>query len=69
VKTPTSSAVNTNCIAAYMTMHITPSASGLYMENVSLIECAKPYQPCITDKDRSGFGLQTTTLMIAETLN
>jgi glucan 1,3-beta-glucosidase len=34
VKTPTSTAVNTNCIAAYMTMHITPTASGLYMENV-----------------------------------
>jgi glucan 1,3-beta-glucosidase len=34
VKTPSSTAVNTNCIAAYMTMHITPSASGLYMENV-----------------------------------
>lgn len=34
VKTPASSAINTNCIAAYMTMHITPSASGLYMENV-----------------------------------
>jgi len=34
VKTPTSAATNTNCIAAYMTMHITPSASGLYMENV-----------------------------------
>jgi len=36
VKTPTSTTVNTNCIAAYMTMHITPSASGLYMENVWL---------------------------------
>jgi glucan 1,3-beta-glucosidase len=69
VKTPTSTAVNTNCIAAYMTMHITPSASGLYMENVSLIEGTKTYQACITDKNRSGFGLQTTTLMIAETLN
>ena len=69
VKTPTSTAINTNCIAAYMTMHITPSASGLYMENVSLIECTKPYRACITDKNRSGFGLQTMTLMIAETLN
>jgi glucan 1,3-beta-glucosidase len=35
-KTPTSTAVNTNCIAAYMTMHITPSASSLYLENVWL---------------------------------
>lgn len=25
--------VNTNCIAAYLTMHVTKSASGLYMEN------------------------------------
>lgn len=32
-KNPSSTAVNTNCIAAYMSMHITPSASGLYMEN------------------------------------
>jgi glucan 1,3-beta-glucosidase len=39
VKTPTSTAVNTNCIAAYMTMHVTPSASGLYMENVGHILC------------------------------
>jgi glucan 1,3-beta-glucosidase len=30
-----STTVNTNCIAGYMTMHVTPSASGLYMENVS----------------------------------
>jgi glucan 1,3-beta-glucosidase len=34
--TPSSSAVNTACIGAYMSMHITPSASGLYMENVWL---------------------------------
>jgi glucan 1,3-beta-glucosidase len=27
--------VNTNCIAAYMSMHVTSSATGLYMENVS----------------------------------
>jgi glucan 1,3-beta-glucosidase len=33
LKTPSTTAVNTNCIAAYMSMHITPSASGLYMEN------------------------------------
>ncbi|RFU33902.1 hypothetical protein B7463_g2402, partial [Scytalidium lignicola] len=33
VKTPTSTAINNNCIAAYMSMHVTPSASGLYMEN------------------------------------
>lgn len=31
-----SPAVNTGCIAAYMSMHVTASASGLYMENVSL---------------------------------
>lgn len=36
VKTPTSTAVNTACIGAYMTMHVTGSASGLYMENVWL---------------------------------
>jgi glucan 1,3-beta-glucosidase len=30
-----STTINTNCVAAYMTMHVTPSASGLYMENVS----------------------------------
>ncbi|TAQ83887.1 hypothetical protein B7494_g7784 [Chlorociboria aeruginascens] len=29
----TSTSVNTNCIAAFLTMHITPSASGLYLEN------------------------------------
>jgi glucan 1,3-beta-glucosidase len=29
----TSSNVNTNCIAAFMSLHITSSASGLYMEN------------------------------------
>ena len=34
--TPGSTAVNTACIGAYMSMHITPSASGLYMENVWL---------------------------------
>ncbi len=36
VKTPSSTTINAACIAAYMTMHITPSASGLYMENVWL---------------------------------
>jgi glucan 1,3-beta-glucosidase len=35
-KTPSSESVNTACIVAYMTMHITPSASGLYMENTWL---------------------------------
>lgn len=34
--TPGSTAVNRACIGAYMTMHVTPSASGLYMENVWL---------------------------------
>ena len=33
---PTSAAVSPNCMGAYMSMHITPSASGLYMENVWL---------------------------------
>jgi len=28
--------VNTNCIAAYLTMHVTRSATGLYLENVWL---------------------------------
>ncbi|KAJ9151295.1 Glucan 1,3-beta-glucosidase [Pleurostoma richardsiae] len=32
-KTPSSSTVNSNCIAAYMSMHVTKSASNLYMEN------------------------------------
>lgn len=27
--------VNTNCIATYMSMHVTSSAIGLYMENLS----------------------------------
>ncbi|OBT38942.1 hypothetical protein VE00_10491 [Pseudogymnoascus sp. WSF 3629] len=31
--TPGSTNINTNCIAAFMSMHITASASGLYMEN------------------------------------
>lgn len=33
---PGSSAVNTACIGAFMSMHVTASASGLYMENVWL---------------------------------
>ncbi|KFZ03364.1 hypothetical protein V502_11010 [Pseudogymnoascus sp. VKM F-4520 (FW-2644)] len=32
--TPGSTNINTNCIACYMAMHVTPSGSGLYMENV-----------------------------------
>jgi len=32
-KNPTSTSINTACIGAFMTMHITSSASGLYMEN------------------------------------
>lgn len=32
-KNPGSTAINTACIAAYMSMHVTPSAAGLYMEN------------------------------------
>ena len=34
--TPNSATVNNNCIAAYMSMHVAPSASALYMENVWL---------------------------------
>lgn len=34
--TPGNGVVNRACIGAYMSMHITPSASGLYMENVWL---------------------------------
>lgn len=30
---PTSTAIKTNCISAFMLMHVTSSASGLYMEN------------------------------------
>ncbi|KAI9644962.1 hypothetical protein NHQ30_006997 [Ciborinia camelliae] len=33
-KNPASTTVNTNCIGAYMGMHVTAGASGLYMENV-----------------------------------
>ncbi|KAJ8058340.1 hypothetical protein OCU04_012532 [Sclerotinia nivalis] len=33
-KNPASTTVNSNCIGAYMGMHITAGASGLYMENV-----------------------------------
>lgn len=32
-KAPTSTAVNNACIGAYMSMHVTSGASGLYMEN------------------------------------
>ena len=32
-KSPGNGDVNAKCIAAYMSMHITPSASGLYLEN------------------------------------
>ncbi len=35
-KAPGNSAVNSNCIGAYMSMHITKGASNLYMENVWL---------------------------------
>ncbi len=35
-KTPGNSNVNKNCIAAFMAMHVTKGASGLYMENVWL---------------------------------
>lgn len=35
-KTPGNPAVNGACIAAYILMHVTPSASNLYMENVWL---------------------------------
>ncbi len=53
-----STAINTNCIAAYMTMHVTPSASGLYMENV----CALGYVTLwnVTNDYRSGCGLRIT---------
>jgi len=33
LKQPDSSAINPACIAAFMSMHVTQSASGLYMEN------------------------------------
>ncbi|KAL1845238.1 hypothetical protein VTK73DRAFT_824 [Phialemonium thermophilum] len=33
VKTPGNGNVNNNCIGAYMSMHVTKGASGLYMEN------------------------------------
>jgi glucan 1,3-beta-glucosidase len=33
--TKSSTSINTNCIGSYMSMHVTPSAGGLYMENVS----------------------------------
>jgi glucan 1,3-beta-glucosidase len=32
-KNPTQTSINNGCIGAFMSMHITPSASGLYMEN------------------------------------
>jgi glucan 1,3-beta-glucosidase len=35
-KTPGNPTINRACIAAYMLMHVTPSASNLYMENVWL---------------------------------
>jgi glucan 1,3-beta-glucosidase len=36
-KTPTQlDVVNYNCIAGFMTMHVTSNANGLYMENVWL---------------------------------
>ncbi|KAI0154698.1 glycoside hydrolase family 55 protein [Xylariaceae sp. FL1272] len=36
LKQPGSAAINTNCIGANMLMHVTPKATGLYMENVWL---------------------------------
>jgi glucan 1,3-beta-glucosidase len=35
-KTPGNAAVNPNCLVAFMAMHVTKKASGLYMENVWL---------------------------------
>ncbi|KAH8666364.1 pectate lyase superfamily protein-domain-containing protein [Xylariales sp. PMI_506] len=35
-KAPGDSTVNTNCIASYMSMHVTEAASGVYLENVWL---------------------------------
>ncbi|KAK2599641.1 hypothetical protein N8I77_011378 [Diaporthe amygdali] len=35
-KTPGSSSINNACIGAYMSMHVTKTSSGLYMENVWL---------------------------------
>jgi len=32
-KNPIQTSINSGCIGAFMSMHITPSASGLYMEN------------------------------------
>ncbi len=36
VKTPGSTAISPGCMVAYMSMHVTKQASGLYMENVWL---------------------------------
>ncbi|KAH9988425.1 pectate lyase superfamily protein-domain-containing protein [Xylariaceae sp. FL0662B] len=36
VKQPGSATIDTNCIGAYMLMHVTPKASNLYMENTWL---------------------------------
>lgn len=35
-KTPGNSAINRNCIGCFMSMHVTPSGSNLYLENVWL---------------------------------
>ena len=32
-KNPSSTTINPNCIAAFMSMHITPGSTGLYLEN------------------------------------
>ena len=64
--TASSTAINTNCIAAYMTMHVTPSAGGLYMENVSLLEPA-PRERIQAYQNSAGYGLQTTIWMILQT--
>jgi glucan 1,3-beta-glucosidase len=36
LKTPGNAAVNPNCLVAFMAMHVTKGARGLYMENVWL---------------------------------
>lgn len=58
--TASSSAVNTACIGAYMSMHITAGASNLYMENVSKLTWEIV---CFSaNVNRTGSGLRTTIL-------
>jgi hypothetical protein len=69
VKNPGSTTVNAACIVAYMSMHVTPSASGLYMENNWFWTAGECNVESISMYLKRLIFAQTMILMIAVTLN